>query len=138
MTLAEFVSDRRRRIFDDLVRGADPSEGRYSATALKEGRVKGAPQLGSVHFEPHEIVLEFIYPDRSSVATVLAVRLDSPERIVFMPVPGWVIESIWQGEIDGSFHFEADARRLVAEFEAELAEGGNAHWFGRRHPKRRE
>src|SRR6266446_7305372 len=106
MRLNEFVAAKREHIFEDLKRGQPPAEGEYSEGAFKEGKIKGAPQVGTTRYEPAAVILEFIYPDRASTATVLAVRLQTPERVVFLPVPDWVIESIWQGDIDGSYHFE--------------------------------
>lgn len=138
VTLNVFAAEKRRRIFDDLRAGQPPSEGAYSEDLLKEGKVKGTPQVGSTRYEPDAIILEFIYPDPKGIATVLPVRLTAPERIVFLPVPEWVIESIWQGDIDGSYHFESDAQALLAAFQEELSPAGNAKWFGPRAAKRRE
>lgn len=83
-------------------------------------------------------MLEFIYSDPASSAMILTVTLEPPERIVFLPVPDWVVESIWQGEVTGSAHFESDAIRLVQAFEQELREEANARWFEPQPPKRRE
>lgn len=69
--------------------------------------------MGSTVYSPDSIQCEFIYPDPSSVPTVLTVSLIPPERIVFLPVPEWVVESIWQGEIAGSYQFESDARGMI-------------------------
>jgi hypothetical protein len=138
MTLNAYAAEKRLRIFEDLQQGQPPREGEYSDQTLQEGRVKGKPQMGSTRYEPHAIIVEFIYPDPKSSATVLSVRLPSPERIVFLPVPEWVIESIWQGEIDGSYQFESDARSMLKKFEAELGEEENQPWFGPRQAKRRE
>jgi len=134
MGLNAFVAEKRKEIFSDLQAGMPPREGEYSDELLKEGKVKGKPQMGTTRFEPHAIVLEFIYPDSKSSATVVPVRIKTPERILFMPVPGWVVESIWQGEIDGSFHFESEAALLLAEFAKDLEAEPNGKWFGPREP----
>ncbi len=138
MSLNAYAAEKRLAIFDDLKRGIPPREGTYRVELLREAKAKGAPQMGSTHYTPAELVFEFIYPDAQSSATVLSIHLDSPERIVFLPVPGWVIESIWQGEISGSYHFESEALRLVEEFRASLASEANAGLFGPQMAKRRE
>lgn len=139
MPLNTYVAEKRLALFEELKRGASPSEGEFDATLLAEGRMKAAqPQMGTTRYEPNAIVIEFIFPDARSSATVFPVRLTPPERIVFLPVPEWVIESIWQGDIDGSYHFESDARALLATFEKGLEPEANAPWFGPRAAKRRE
>lgn len=132
MPLNAYVAEVRLRIFEDLQKGLPPHEGEYDAQALRDGQVKGKPQMGTTRFEPEAIMLEFIYPDPKSSSTVLTVRLPAPERIVFLPVPAWVVESIWQGEISGSHQFESDARRLVEEFRQELEPEANLKHFGAR------
>lgn len=138
MTLNEFVSSRKRQIFENLSAGEDPSVGEFSSDLLKEGRAKGLPTMGTTRFEPTVVTFEYIYSDATSSATILSVKLETPERVVFLPVPEWVIESIWQGDIDGSFHFESDAFRLLREFEEQLTPGMNHKWFGTRPARRRE
>jgi hypothetical protein len=138
VTLNVFAAEKRRQIFDRLKAGADPGEGAFSADLLAEGRRKGLPQVGATRYEPGAIHLEFIYPDSTSTATILTVTVTPPERIVFLPVPGWVIENIWQGDIDGTYHFESDALTLVEDLRAELSPEENAKWFGPRQAKRRE
>jgi hypothetical protein len=138
MTLNAYAAEKRLAIFEDLKGGHSPKEGEYNDHTLKEGQVKGTPQIGSTRYEPDAIFIEFIYPDPKSSATVLSIRLPAPERIVFLPVPDWVVESIWQGEIDGSYQFESDARAMLAKFEQELTQAENQKWFGPRQAKRRE
>lgn len=138
MTLNAFAAERRLAYFEDLRKGLPPREGEYSEQVFKDGKVKGQPQMGTTRYEPGAIVFEFIYPDPGSTATVLSVRIPSPERIVFLPVPEWVVESIWQGDIDGTFHFESEAVRLVEGLRRELEPEANLKWFGKREAKRRE
>jgi hypothetical protein len=138
MKLAVWVAERRRNLLEDLVSGRAPREGTFDEDALKEAKIKGAPQLGSVRFEPRRVHLEFVFSDTKTVASVFVVTLEPPERIVFLPVPGWVTETIWQGEIDGGYHFESDARTQLAEFAAEIEESANEKWFGPQRAKRRE
>ncbi|HEY3779887.1 MAG TPA: hypothetical protein VGL56_02295 [Fimbriimonadaceae bacterium] len=138
MTLNAFVSDKKKLLFEDLSAGRAPREGEYSEAILKEGRVKEKPQMGTTRFEPNAVILEYIYPDKQGSSVVLPVKIASPERILFMPVPGWVVESIWQGEIDGSFHFETEAATMLAEFAKMLEAEDNQKLFGPRQATRRE
>lgn len=132
MGLNAYTAEKRKAIYEDLRQGLPPREGEFSEAILAEGKAKGMPQMGTARYEPHAILVEFIYPDPAGAATILTVRLKAPERIIFLPVPPWVIESIWQGEIDGSYHFESQALALVDAFKAELASGINDRWFGPR------
>lgn len=138
MTLSEYVARKKRDILANLEKGADPGEGSFDAQVLADARVKGRPQMGATTLSPAAISLEFIYSDGRSSATIFTVILDAPERIVFLPVPDWVVENIWQGSIDGAYHFASDAQRLYANLGEELSEQANAKWFGPRAPARRE
>lgn len=138
MNLNAYSAQKRLAIFEELRTGRSPSEGEFDPSLLKECRAKEPPQLGSTRFEPWSIIVEFIYPDATGASLVLTVRLASPERIVFLPVPEWVVESIWQGDVAGSFQFESDATRLLSSFEQELEPDNNQKWFGPQMAKRRE
>jgi hypothetical protein len=138
MKLNVFAAQKRLALFDELKSGLAPSEGSYNASALAEGRLKDEVQLGSTRFEPGAIHFEFIFPDSATSSTVVTVTLDPPERIVFLPVPEWVIESIWQGEISGSYEFESEAMARYSRFGGELEPENNAKWFGPQMAKRRE
>lgn len=138
MKLNEYAATKRLRIHQALLAGEDPPEGEYDAAALAAGRVKGEPRMGATRYQPHAITFEYLFPDPGSTPTLLSVRVPAPQRIVFMPVPDWVVENIWQGEIDGQYHFESDAVNLLRAFEDELGPGANEKWFGPRPPKRRE
>ena len=94
--------------------------------------------MGSTRYTPGEILFEFIYPDPLTTATILTIALPSPERIVFMPVPSWVIENIWQGDIAGTHHFESEANRLMQDLQDELTPPHNRKWFLPQAAKRRE
>ena len=134
MTLSAFAAEKRTRLFETLSNGQPPSEGEFSEAVFREGRDKSKPQMGATRYEPNVIVFEFIYPDPIGAPILLSVRIDAPERIVFMPVPSWVIESIWQGEVSGSYHFESDAQRLIEEFQSSLQPESNAETFGEKPP----
>ncbi len=131
MNLNEFAAYTRLKILEDLQAGRQPS-GTFSEERLREARAKGKPQMGTTRFEPDAIQFEFIYPDPQGSPIIVTVSITPPERIVFMPVPAWVVESIWQGEISGSAHFESDARRMLASFQALLEPETNAALFGER------
>ncbi|MBX3120151.1 MAG: hypothetical protein KF784_13885 [Fimbriimonadaceae bacterium] len=138
MPLNAYAAEKRLMIFEQLKQGLPPSEGEFDEQTFLDAKVKGLPQMGTTRYEPQAIYLEFIYPDPQGGSAIVTVKLDAPERIIFLPVPEWVIESIWQGDIDGSYHFESDAQALVAKFEAELTADGNEKWFGKQMAKRRE
>lgn len=130
MSLNAYAAERRLRIYEELRAGKSPSEGAYDEAQLREARTKGQPQMGATRFAPDSIIFEFIYPDPKAAPSVLELRLAPPERIVFMPVPAWVVESIWQGEIDGSYQFESDADRMLEEFRLNLEPEANEAIFG--------
>lgn len=138
MNLNEFAAGARKAIFDDLANGREPSQGAFDAHLLAEARAKGSPQVGTTRYEPDAVHFEFVYSERGASATIVTVSVAPPERIVFLPVPEWVIESIWQGDVSGSFHFESDAQRLLAALSSELEAEANAKWFQPQAPKRRE
>ncbi|MCH8980139.1 MAG: hypothetical protein IH945_12990 [Armatimonadetes bacterium] len=138
MTLSEYLAAKKRGIYDDLLQGRRPEEGKYDAAALAHLRSRGEPQMGSTVLEPENVRFEFIFPQPDGSAELLTVDLTPPERIVFMPVPAWVVETIWQGDVDGSHHFESDAKRLVEELSESLEPLSNKKLFGRQAPKRRE
>lgn len=128
MSLNAYVAARKRALYDELSTGQEPSFGEYDPTLLREARAKGTPQMGSTTLAPDRITVEFIYSDQQG-ALILPIKLQPPERIVFLPTPEWVVESIWQGEIDGSYHFESDAVVLVENFLSSLEPEANAALF---------
>ncbi|MFN7171365.1 MAG: hypothetical protein ACK4P3_01075 [Fimbriimonadaceae bacterium] len=138
MQLNEFAASRRMAIYESLRAGQPPTEGDFNAQALKDAMMLGAPQMGATNYSPETIEFQFIYPDPNSAPVVFSVTIPSPQRIVFMPVPNWVIESIWQGEIDGSYQFESDAQNLLSQFTAQLEPEANKQLFGKKRPTRRE
>jgi hypothetical protein len=138
MGLNQWVSEKKRRLFDDLAHGLDPSEGEFDPQALREARTKGAPQLGSTVLAPHRVDVQFVFPDPTSAASLVTISLVPPERIVVLPVPAWVVENIWQGSIDGTACFESEAKSLIDAFVRETEPGENEKHFGPRPASRRE
>lgn len=129
MTLLEFSTFTRARLFENLEKGIAPSMGTFDEARFLDGKAKGAPMVGATRYEPNASIFEFIYPDPNGAPVVLAVEVAPPERIVFLPVPGWVVESIWQGEIAGSYAFESEAAAKLAEFAARLEPEANPAEF---------
>lgn len=136
--LAAWAATLKRSIYADLADGRAPSQGEWNEPLRVQAAAKARPLVGQTRFEPGAVVLEFIYPDPAGGTLVLPVRVASPERIVALPVPAWVVEEVWQGEVHGSHEFESDARAMVASFVADLEPEPNATFFGRQAPKRRE
>lgn len=136
--LGSYAAGLKREIFEDLVAGREPRQGRFDGGVLKEGQAKGKPTMGGTRFLPHTITFEFVYSDATAGATVFSVEVDAPERIVFLPVPEWVVETIWQGEIAGSYHFESAAMAMVDGFRGQLTAEANTALFGPQAAKRRE
>jgi hypothetical protein len=137
MTFNAFVASARRTIFADLEAGRDPSLGEFDPALLAEARAKGKPGIGAMEPRPREVVLEFPFSGQDATV-VFPVRLATPERVVSMPVPEWVVENVWQGTVDGSYVFEREAFAMLARFQELLADGPNATLFGPRPPVRRE
>jgi hypothetical protein len=137
MTLREFAVEKKRAIFEQLSAGQPPSEGHFDPGLFKEVRDKGKPQMGATTYAANQLVFEHIYPGEGR-SVIFSVAIDTPDRVVFLPVPEWVVENIWQGDVDGSFHFEKDALALLEKLKAELVPELNEKWFGPRQAKRRE
>lgn len=126
MTLSVFAASTKRKIYEELCLGFAPSVGSFVPELLRDAKDKGEPQMGTTVFAPDLVTFEYIYPG----SLLFSVSIIPPQRIVFMPVPSWVVETIWQGEIAGSYHFESDAEALVTEFRELLSTSGNAGVFG--------
>lgn len=135
--LGTYIATRKREIFEDLSSGKEPRIGRFDVSVLGQVRDLGTPQMGTTVFSPGLIKQEFIYRD-GGMNVVFTVEMDPPERIVFMPVPVWVLQTIWQGEVDGSYRFESEAAALLENFSNELEAEPNALWFEKRLPTTRE
>jgi len=138
MTLNEWAVGMKTRIFDDLAQGKPPTEGTFDDAVLREAKVKGKPQMGATTYKPNAAIFEYIFPDSHSTATVLQVLVEPPERIVFLSVPEWVMEEIWQGDVSGSAHFESEAAEMLRRYTAGLEPGVNDKYFGPQPAKRRE
>ncbi|MBX3097666.1 MAG: hypothetical protein KF812_12480 [Fimbriimonadaceae bacterium] len=136
MTISEFVARTKRKILEDLRSNQPPSVGRFDANALEEAKRLGEVRIGTHQIQPYSVTLEFLFGKESP--SVVTIEVDTPERVVFLPIPDWVIENIWQGDIDGSAHFESHANKLVHGFLAKLTPEANPAEFAPRPPRRRE
>jgi hypothetical protein len=127
MTLSAFTAATRERLWAAVEKGLPPPEGSFSQERLQEGKDKGGkPQIGATRYEPDAVHFEFIYPVTNGAPVLLSVRVEPPERIVFMPVPDWVVASIWQGDVTGTFRFESEAEAMLKEFRERLSPERNA------------
>jgi hypothetical protein len=119
----------RGSILEDLKLRKAPSVGQFEPEILKQAFERGEPQMGSQRFSPQGIFLEFIFPDPQKGTVILTVFCPTEERIVYLPVPKWVVENVWQGDVSGSYHFESHAQELLAAFEGLLSPEANAALF---------
>ncbi|MFN7161486.1 MAG: hypothetical protein ACK4NB_00310 [Fimbriimonadales bacterium] len=139
MTLREFVRDHIQAIHAALQTGSPPPIGAYDAAQLQECQRRASVQVGTSRFLPDAIVLEFIFQDASLGPAVLSVRIAAPEPIVYMPVPDWVIEDVWQGDVTGSFRFLSEAEQLLEAFREQVFTERNRAFFEKADlPRRRE
>ena len=136
--LSSYVGRLKRELWEDIKSNREPRVGEFDAALLANLRSKEAVQIGTATFRPDRITLEFLFPEASGVPTILSVNITPPERIVFLPVPEWVIETIWQGDVDGSFHFESDATQLLDKFLKLVTAEENKALFEKQLAKRRE
>jgi hypothetical protein len=130
VVLSQFVADTRRQIFEGLEKGLAPTVGTYDEAHFKLAKDLGKPQLGPVVYGPDHVTFDFIYPGGLQGTHVLAVSVTTPDRIVYMAVPPWVVEQVWQGDVLGSYHFAEEAQKLISEFCASLEPKANAGAFG--------
>jgi len=86
--------------------------------------------MGSIRFSPETLHCEYIYSRSGEGALIFAVEVPSPERIVYLAVPTWVVQNIWQGEVSGTYAFESEARALLSAYEADLQPEANGKLFG--------
>lgn len=137
MRLGEWVARKKVAIWECLKEGRAPEEGEFDAGILSEALDKGSPHLGMTRYAPDCVYVEFIFQDPEKGPTVLSVRLAAPERIVYLPVPEWVVEQVWQGEVYGTYEFESVAREAVERFLHTLEPGKNREFFPAPMPRRR-
>jgi len=130
MNLRTYAAQLRTEILTELQAGQNPTRGTFDPNRLADGRRKGAPQSGKLKFEPDTIVVEIIFPDPRTMATILEIRVPSPERIVWLAVPDWVQISVWEGQVSGSYVFETEAQAMLEKYTEGLAPEANRNGFG--------
>jgi hypothetical protein len=139
MTLREFAVERQRSIFEALQHGLQPPTGIFDEETLRECLRRKQVQTGTTRYRPDRLLFEFIFHEPSLGPAVLTVAVETPEPLVYMPVPEWVVEDVWQGEVTGSFRFESEARLLLQAFsESIFSEANRAYFADRQPPKSRE
>ncbi len=132
MTLREFVRQQIQQIYEALQQGQAPPVGEYDATTLRECMRRATVQIGTTHYRPDSVLLEFIFTEPSLGPAILTVRVPTPEPIVYMPVPDWVIEDVWQGEVTGSFRFASEAQILLKKLHNQIFSETNILYFEER------
>lgn len=132
MTLRKFVRNNLQTIFEALQKRQLPPVGEYDAQTLKECFRRATVQTGTTHYQPDCILLEFIFSEPNLGPAVLSVRIPAPEPIVYMPVPDWVIQDVWQGEVTGSFRFASEAETLLKKLHNQIFAETNALYFDER------
>lgn len=132
MTLREFVREQIQQIYEALRQGQAPPIGEYDPATLKECMRRTTVQIGTTHYRPESVLLEFIFTEPSLGPAILTVRVPAPEPIVYMPVPDWVIEDVWQGEVTGSFRFASEAQILLKKLHNQIFSETNILYFEER------
>lgn len=139
VTLREFTNATRKQILDALQRKQAPPIGHFDQKTFEEAMQMREVQMGSARYTPRSVVLEFIFlHDNPGAPLILCVEVDTPEPVVFMPVPDWVQQDVWQGEVKGTFRLRSEAERLMEAFRHHVLEEENLHYFEDRPAPRRE
>lgn len=132
MTLREFVRTQMQAIYEALQQKQPPPLGEYDHQTLKECFRRAQVQTGTTHYLPDAVVLEFIFLEAQLGPAVLSVRVPTPEPIVYMPVPDWVVQDVWQGEVTGSFRFASEAETLLKQLQNQIFTEANVFYFDER------
>lgn len=139
MTLREFTNASRKQILHALQHKQAPPFGHYDRKTFEEAVQMREVQMGSAHYTPHSVILEFIFlHDNPGAPLILSVEVDTPEPVVFMPVPDWVQQDVWQGEVKGTFRLRSEAGQMIEAFRQHTLEEQNLHYFEERPISRRE
>ncbi|MGQ9881576.1 MAG: hypothetical protein ACUVSV_12050 [Armatimonadota bacterium] len=139
MTLREFVNATRKQVLDALLHKQPPPIGHFDPKRFEEAVQMREVQMGGTRYTPHSVILEFVFlHDNPGAPLILCVEVDTPEPVVFMPVPEWVQEDVWQGEVKGTFRFRSEAEQLIGSFRHHVLECDNPHYFEERPTPRPE
>lgn len=129
-TLGEYVAAARLRAFEALRQKLLPPEGDFDVRMWQEFVDRPAIQMGTTRYEPSKVIIEFVAHRPPDPAAILAVTLTPPEPIIYMPVPEWVIENVWKGEVNGTYCFQSEASLRFARFADKLKPETNKKYFG--------
>ncbi|MCS6949110.1 MAG: hypothetical protein NZ520_01480 [bacterium] len=139
MTLREFTNAARKQILEALQHKQPPPIGHFDRKAFEEAMQMREVQMGSAHYTPRSVVLEFVFwHDTPGAPLILSVEVETPEPVVFLPVPDWVQQDVWQGEVKGTFRLRSEAEQMLETFRRHVLEGENLHYFEERPAPRRE
>jgi len=139
MTLREFTNTTRKQVFEALQHKTPPPIGHFDLKTFEEAIQLRQVQMGGAHYTPHSVVLEFVFlHDSPGAPLILSVEVETPEPVVYMPVPEWVQEDVWQGEVKGTFRLRSEAERMLSDFRHHVLECDNPHYFDERPAPRRE
>jgi hypothetical protein len=119
----------RGQILEDLQAKIEPRIGQFEPETLRLALTKPSVQMGAQKFVPNGFFFEFIFPDPTAGTVILTVFVPSKERIVFLPVPNWVRQNIWQGDIEGSYYYESEVEPVLSGFRTLLSDEKNAVFF---------
>jgi hypothetical protein len=129
MTLTEYASRRKSEILAELLAGRLPTDAEYDAAGIRSALEKAEPRQGATRYAQSHIDFEFIFAVPGEATVVQAVRVPAPERIVWLPVPDWVVANVWQGTVHGTYCFESEAREHLRKLEAMLEPAVNQGLF---------
>ena len=100
MRLNEFLAVEKRRAFEAVLTGSKPVGMRCDEGRLKALFEKGKPTMGTTVLNADQISFEFVFTLDDGQTEVLSIVLDPPERIVYMPVPEWVVENLLKNALE--------------------------------------
>lgn len=129
MTPYEWAVGKRRTLLETLKAGGRPGDATFDAAAVDAALAKGSPREGAIRFAPDAAIVEVHVAFAGSAPVILPFRFLAPERIVWMAVPEWVVENVWQGEVTGRHLFESEAWAALDRVAAGLMPEPNAAAF---------
>ncbi|MDI9634780.1 hypothetical protein QPK87_37895 [Kamptonema cortianum] len=132
LKLSVFAAEKKTQIFENLLAGLPPAEGKFDEETWAIARKKEKPQMGVTTYSQNSMSFEYIFQDPLGSSVVLSVDLDSPERIVYLPIPDWVVCNIWQGDVSGSYVFESEAKEAMERLRHLLSPEENESIFDQR------
>ena len=117
MTPYEWAVGRRRTLLETLKAGKRPDDATFDAGAVEAALAKGVPREGAIRFLPDAAIVE------------VHVAFAGSAPAIWMAVPDWVVENVWQGEVTGRHLFESQARAALDRVAAGILPEPNAAAF---------